>query len=469
MLLEKLENSKLCKRIEKFFSSDFYFLTLILCMIIPFAFKKYFVGLWIISIIGCFALVFSKNLMPFFAAFLFASMSVFEMHRASYQEIFSAIYIAIPLVISFVFHLIAYPIKKYKPSKTFFCQLAVSVAITIAGIGATNAKEYFAISTVYFTLFLGFGLLGILVLLDVYTYDTSEYDVSVYFSKTMFFIGLTIILMWLCAIFQDLPSMGNEFKFPYRQWKNNVGNFMLISIPCTLYYGTQKKRSWMYFILAAIQFLAVVMSLSRGSMIMAIALAPFEIILFFIAIKNKTQRIINLSILGVILTIAIVSLFVNDMYVLKFIEKSLHISEGEARWKLFKTGIDNFRRYPIFGIGLGYQNHDVHHLNDMSIFWYHSTPIQIVASMGIIGVICYAYQFFVRMIILLKRNYFNLFMLIAFLGFEGYSCVNTGDFSPIPFAALIVMMFVVCEKYNFNKSVCDDANLKQKTNNIIES
>ena len=66
--------------------------------------------------------------------------------------------------------------------------------------------------------------------------------------------------------------------------------------------------------------------------------------------------------------------------------------------------------------------------------------------MGILGIVCYLYQLIVRLKLLFKRNAFNLFMIFSFAGFEGYSCVNTGDFSPIPFAILIVMIFIICEK-----------------------
>jgi len=42
-------------------------------------------------------------------------------------------------------------------------------------------------------------------------------------------------------------------------------------------------------------------------------------------------------------------------------------------------------------------------------------------------------------------------MLLAFIGFEGYSCINTGSFSPLPYAVLIVFMFIICEKCNNGK------------------
>ena len=38
--------------------------------------------------------------------------------------------------------------------------------------------------------------------------------------------------------------------------------------------------------------------------------------------------------------------------------------------------------------------------------------------------------------------------LLSFIGVEGFSCVNTGDFTPFPFGVLLAVMFIVLERYN---------------------
>lgn len=442
---EKFQNSKFYRTVGGFFRFDWYLLTLSVLMIIPFSFKKYFVALWMLTLLTCAAMVLCKDILPSFAGFLFASMSVFELHKISTEEIFSTMWIALPIVASFLFHMIFYRQRHYRPCKTFRSQIAVSIAITLAGLGATTAKEYFALPTLYFCVFLGFGLLGILVVLDMYVPEEPEY-IQKYFAKIMMFVGFTVILMWMAAVFQDIPSRGEGFRIPYRQWKNNVGNLMLIAVPATLFYGTKSRHSWAFFIFAALELAAIMFSLSRGSMMVAAALAPFEIILFFIFVKDKKQRIICAAILGFICVCIMIFLFANDKKMWDKLINALHISEHDSRWKLYIIGLNNFRAHPWFGVGFGFRDEEVYPLNDMAIFWYHSTPVQIIASMGILGIVCYLYQLIVRLKLLFKRNAFNLFMIFSFAGFEGYSCVNTGDFSPIPFAILIVMIFIICEK-----------------------
>ena len=446
----KFQDSWFSKAAENYFHSNWYLLTITALMILPFAFRQYVLGLWLTVLATCLAMMLCEDILPSFAGFLFANMSVFELHRITNQEILSMSGIAVPVIASFIFHLVFYRRKNYRPGKTFWCQIAVSVAITLAGLGVTNTKEYFAIPTMYFCCFLGFGLLGILAVLDIYVPDNPEY-IKKYFAKTMICVGFAVILMWCVAVIQDAPKMQSGFQVPYRQWKNNVGNLMLISVPATLYYATKSPRSWCFFMFAVLEFAAIIFSLSRGTMIMAIAMAPFELALYFIMIKDKKQRIVSALILGAAIaavTIALIKMRVNFWAYLK---EKLQVYEGEMRWKLYRLGWENFCKHPIFGVGFGYRNDEIYPLNDMAIFWYHSTPVQIIASMGIVGVLCYAYQLIVRLRLLIKRNSFNLFMLLAFIGFEGYSCINTGSFSPLPYAVLIVFMFIICEKCNNGK------------------
>ena len=444
-LARKFQSSTFYDHVGKFFRSDWYLLLLATLTIFPFTLGKYFVGLWIVGIVTCIAMILSEDILPSFAGFLFAAMTVFEMHGASQEEILSGAWLAIPVAISFVFHMIFYRKKSYKPGKAFRCQIAVAIAIKLAGVGITTAEQYFALPTLYFCCFLGFGMLGMFVVLDMYTPQKPEY-IANYFAKTMMFIGFTVILMWLGAIIQEIPHMDDGFEIPIRQWKNNVGNLMLIAVPATLYYGTKSRHSWLCLLYATVELVAILFSKSRGATMVAIALAPFELVAYFILLKNNAQRWRNGILLAGFATILLIVLLVNDMYVLRYLHNLLQVHQGEARWALFREGIKNFVEYPIFGAGLGYRNDEVYPLKAMSIFWYHSTPIQILGSMGLLGAICYGYQLVVRLKLLARRNAFHIFMLFAFIGFEGYSCVNTGDFAPLPFGVLIVLIFVLCDK-----------------------
>lgn len=439
-----LPNSGICQSIERFLRSDWYLLWLVSITVYPFAYGAYFVGLWLCALTMCFCLVVHRDILPSFAAFVFATISVFEMYRATYEQMFSVRFIAIPVVLAFVFHMVYYRPTGYRPSRSFYAQLAVSVAITLAGIFTTTAKEYFTLPNLYFTVALGFGLLAMLVILELYLPQDRNYMTS-YFARTMMYVGLLVILMWIVAVIQDIPEMNEGFRIPYRQWKNNVGNLMLIAVPLTLYYGTRSRQSWLCMLFATLEFGAILFSMSRGSMMVAIVLAPIEYAAFFYYLKDKRARLLNLIILGTMAALTLCILFANGKRLLEYLEGLLQVHEDESRWDLYIEGVNNFYRAPWFGVGFGYRNNEVYPLNDMAIFWYHSTPVQIIASMGIMGVIAYAYQFWIRLRLCLRNSAFHIFCMLGFAAFEGYSCVNTGDFSPLPFCVLIVMMFLLCE------------------------
>ena len=107
-------------------------------------------------------------------------------------------------------------------------------------------------------------------------------------------------------------------------------------------------------------------------------------------------------------------------------------------WKLFCS-------HPFLGVGLGY-NGDHFAINTMQFYWFHSTLFQVLANMGVVGVLAYAFYYIARFRTLRKlRNPFNVFMLIAWLGFEGYSMMDTGTFVPFPTMALVLVTAGIAE------------------------
>ena len=221
----------------------------------------------------------------------------------------------------------------------------------------------------------------------------------------------------------------------------------LLATPLTVWYGIKKKWGVVFIGFATFQALSVAMSGSRGSTLMMAVVFPLSLIVYLINVKGWRRLVDMLPF--IIAAVAMLAYFLPNgaENLLKYIE-DFDINDSSGRDNLYAEGLKNFFEYPIFGTGLGYRNDVVYPLNDMAIFWYHSTPIQIIASMGIFGAMAYIYQFVVRMRIGLKNSAFHICTLLGFLGFEGYSCVNTGDFTPLPFAFFAVYVFLILEKCN---------------------
>ena len=110
---------------------------------------------------------------------------------------------------------------------------------------------------------------------------------------------------------------------------------------------------------------------------------------------------------------------------------------ASRRWKnpLFGSGIlDNTIAYG------GYKKAG-------AMAWYHMMIPQIIGSMGLVGVVAYAYQGFARFkLIFTKKSSWSLVLGISYLGILMMSQVNPGEFCPLPFELLTVLLFILQER-----------------------
>ena len=104
--------------------------------------------------------------------------------------------------------------------------------------------------------------------------------------------------------------------------------------------------------------------------------------------------------------------------------------------------------------------------------YFHSTFFQALAATGIVGLFGYAFMAFARLKTFIKKYTFNIFLLIGFLGYAGYSMVDVGTAMPFPFAAMVTFMLVLTEKYNaFRQSAHSSLSVKpeESTNPLNEN
>ena len=71
---------------------------------------------------------------------------------------------------------------------------------------------------------------------------------------------------------------------------------------------------------------------------------------------------------------------------------------------------------------------------------------QIVGSMGLLCIVSYGYQFISRFwIIIKKRSAFVITLGLSYSGLFLMSQVNPGEFCPVPYALVAVLIFVLAE------------------------
>lgn len=429
---------------DRVLSSPLYLILLVICCAVPYIFSAYAAGFWLCVFLLSLSLVLTRNIMPSFAAFLFCTVAVIEQYKITYEEIFGYAGVLALVIPALIYHIIRYRRGRrgYRPGRMFAPQLAVSAALLLGGLGSISAKEYFSLPSIYYMLFLGVVLLGIMVFLDCDMPADGEYAAK-YLANTLIAVAALFCVMWLIAFFKDGAQ-----EFPYRQWKNNAGNFMLLAVPLTLWRGARSQRGVFYLLFAVLQCFVVFISGSRGATLMIGVTGLVSVAVYFVFVKNTARRAAEFAVLFALAVVVAAVVLSDGAARLKEFIGEMDVFDGNGREELYYLGIRNILDYPLFGVGIGYRNDEVWKLNDMAIFWYHSTPVQIFASMGAVGGAAYLWQFIERLKLALRRNHFSVAALLSFIGFEGYSCVNTGDFTPLPFGVLLAVMFIVLERYN---------------------
>ena len=123
------------------------------------------------------------------------------------------------------------------------------------------------------------------------------------------------------------------------------------------------------------------------------------------------------------------------------------ISPTEERWLLLDRGFADFFNHPLLGIGLGNQkNIDLFAGVPGSMVFYHNAVLQVMGSMGIVGVAAYTLLLGDRLRLLLHDREACYMAGMYYLGMLMVSMTNPGLFCPLPNAALTVLVFTVLEK-----------------------
>ena len=407
--------------------------------------KLEFVGEIVLVGIILFILVTHKDTMPTLFPFLLVCVLPLRMYGSGdlWLKLLPLLGVVVPCII---FHFVYYRTKFFL-GKMFFPYLAISIAITLGGLFVISPKDYFSITALYYVAGLGFGMLGLYLLLNAHIGTAErEYNLSDYLTKTMLWFGGFLVLMVLAHHIEHIESILVNNELAFMQMGNNLSTNFLITMPFAFYYSKKCKNHTAMFMFGVLQYLAMLGTDSRGGILIGSVMFALCVI-YSLYINNKVDRKFMIA--------CLVCLFIMGIMVLimRFdsIVATLEIKEGEARINLIRYAIRNFKNYPVFGVGIGHQGF-YYHPQQGGLYWYHSSPLQVIASMGTVGVLAYSYQLFARLRMLgKKRTAFSACALLAFLGLELMSFVNPGIFCPLPYVLTVVIVFVVIEKELFRE------------------
>lgn len=434
------------EKIRKFLTSDLYTAILFIAAgIVIFSGKEVIGTIAFAYAIGL-TMVLTDDLIPPLQGVIFTVCFAIRC-KNSFDEFFRYRFLTIPLAIMFFSHFFLYRTKLSK-GKCFWAIFAASSATTLGGIGIISAKEYFSPTSVFYMIMLGFGMLLIYSYLCSVLRLREEYEFSERFSKLM----ASIIPMLSLCLFQEYFSRREEFLsvlgvIPF-QWRNNASTLLMLAMPFAFYLSA-KFYGWFY--VGILSYVAILFSGSRGGMIFG--LAELILCLAIMLLVDKKHR--KYTIITICIGLAGIFLLRKILFdVIGYtIERLLDPNENSIRLGLIPRGIEDFLSNPLFGRGLGYMgNRDIHHSADLNLCWYHCSPIQVIGSFGLAGVVAYGFLVFTRIKLFIKNiTFFNIMIFASYIGIEMMSLVNPGVFAPFPYLFLVTAFFVIIEKCNSEK------------------
>ena len=342
--------------------------------------------------------------------------------------------------------------KNISLGKSFYGNLSVAAAVTLGGIGSISLSEYFAPMALYYVFFLGFGMIFFYIVAREGIF-TSEENIPELFCKIMYLVGLFCVFSVACQYANNIPYFIERELFKMEdnfQWKNNVATFLMFCMPFPFYYA---RKNCLHFFSGFLILVTLILTTSRG----AIIFAPLEFlvcVIYAVAYnkKNIFPLLASLALGGA--SVYFLKGLVTDMP--RFFNYSVFsperlanlIKDGETRLEFIPRAFEDFKSSPIFGKGLGNTgNTDIYNPKKGALCWYHMMIPQIVGSLGTVGILAYGHQFVTRVSLIFKKiSPQNLCLGISYLGILLMSQVNPGEFCPLPYELLTVLIFIILER-----------------------
>ncbi len=382
----------------------------------------------------------------------------------SFDTFIRFFYIPIPIIIIAIIK-ICKGARNYRRGDSFFGVAAVAIAVTLGGIGSISIGEYFSPMSLYYVFALGVGMI-LFYFAARYGIFNSDGDTFKVFSVIMYVIGLFCMfeVLHLYAAYHEMIFYNGRFLFSgvpsidqlmsrKFQMSNNVSTIMMFCLPFPFYYAVKKHSAHIFVGFAMLG--CMYLTTSRAAMLMG----SIEVLvcIVFACIYKRRLIIHTLATLaaGVIVMIAYPPLaqFVTNYISIDKLKNI--ITEGEARVKLISRAIEDFCDNPTFGQGLGnVDNTDLYNPKKGAMVFYHMFIPQVVGSLGVVGILAYGHQVIERIRLIFKNiSAESICLGISYLGIFLMSQVNPGEFCPIPYEMITVMLFIFLEKRLADKNL----------------
>ena len=406
--------------------------TALACLSVSLSLHHYAIPVFILWIF--FILIMEKN---FLCMFLPMTLLCGFAIRTSGESLvlLDHLWLIVPLLATLFLHFYIHG-KRPQKGKMLWAQIAISAALILGGLFTISAKEYFKADALYYVLVLGIGMIIFYLWFHNDICENPYFDNREKLMECLWFLGV------FCA-YSILDQALRLFLFSGTPigtyvWSNDICELMLFCIPAAFYYA--RKNYFQVFVglffYGVMAFTASISAIVSGGALVVLCC-------IYLAVYRKDTRLFTLVLLSLVCLVAL-AVFAVAVYKSGSFS-ALFAAEENGRTALIAEAWRNFLSAPLFGVGIGAVGEV--HSTFMTINWTHNFIFQILGSMGVVGALAYGYQLLVRARLLFsKRDPFRMACALSYFGLFAISMFQPGEFCPMPYATMAVLIFTVVEK-----------------------
>ena len=414
------------KTLNSIFNNDFYIIFIyILAFLNWFKVINYTIYLPILTIIiflYCFSAHDSKGLIPIIISLLISNVFAFDSHSSDVGDIVEALNFKLIIgcaIVAFISMFYFY----FKNRRTYD-------RFSVLGLSLIGIFISFTISDLFKSKSIDFINFGILVILFYFIRHTIDYykmkeSFLPYFSKTMFYFGLTIatqIITYYALNFTlDSPlSFGPELGWANH---NGVSMLLLLTIPVGAYILFYSQNP-AYFIGLLILITANLLTTSRGGILAMVIMVPLLIFNNYRKYRSRKQFFQGLFITILFFIILFIPF---HEYFAKIIQMLFYDGFNDSgRFDLWREAFEIFKNNPLIGGGSNIFPVE----GNLWRPWFHSTVFDVMGQLGLIGLIMFGFHFIVKYInIFNDRSTYKWFVLAGFLSSGFYGLIDVAYFN----------------------------------------
>lgn len=419
-------------------------------------------GALIFAGIICVKLVLCDDILAIFNPVFMVSVFVTNCYN-SYDTFIKYVYLIIPAVICILFHIIAYrPKEKCSIGPSFYGIVAVTIAIMLGGIGKVPFSEYLVPMNLYYYLGLGVGMMLVYFFMKPRLAGHKRGDVFERFAVCMTLLGLIAvvnILNYYTEYFSqtEIRDLTVYTELHYLS-RNNLSTYIMFALPFPLFLA---KKNPFWPIASMIMYVGMLFTGSRGGLVMGSV--EFVLCMVYWIWDSDSKRIRRIKLVSTWVAVLLGSVILLPTLI-DFLRFRLENDNGwmlinpeEVRYKTLVALTERIKDQWLFGEGLlSDVNKQFYNPRQGGANWYHMMIPQIVGSFGLVGVVAYSYQIYGRISLIFKKiDRTSMALGLSYLGILLMSQVNPGEFCPLPYGALAVIIFVLLEIHQTNDCPLD--------------